>query len=126
VRIASVIPVPTRYIDAAPIKKTAYQVSAMYGTVEGERSETVLLKPVGNIQVEGKDIHISPVIFTNQVEVSGYEWISKIEVFTATGRMALQIEKPERIIHTESLRSGVYFFRLYTGSGFKVVKGVRR
>ena len=126
VRIASVASVPTRYIDVAPTKQTFYQVSAMYGSNEGERSKAVSLLPVHNMQVEGVDIHISPIIFTNQTELSGYERIHKIEVYTATGQPVLQIDQPERVIHTESLRPGVYFFRMYTGDGMKVLKGVKK
>ncbi|MDR2233801.1 MAG: T9SS type A sorting domain-containing protein [Tannerella sp.] len=126
VRVASVASAPTRFLDKAPTRRTSYQVSAMYGTEEGERSAAVSLSPVDNIQIESNDVFISPVIFTNQVEISGYELVSRIEVYSATGQQVLQINRPERVIHTESLRPGIYFFRIYTVEGFKVVKGVRR
>jgi len=128
VRIATVPSVPGRYIEKMPAKETEYQVSALYGTIEGQRSKPVSINPVNNLQIEPKDIRLYPTIFTNQVELTGYEYISKVEIYNATGQLSLRIDKPDKIIHTESLQPGVYFFRIYTDNDetVNVLRGVRK
>ena len=126
IRIASVPPVPRRYLDDLPSRKTFYQVSAVYNGFEGQRSATVSIDPVSNLSVESNEIQIYPSVFTNQVKLSGYERIKKIEVYTVTGRLSLRIDNPDNIIYTESLQSGLYFFRIYTADNtFTVLRGVK-
>ena len=127
VRIATVPPMPQRYLDNTPSSETFYQVSAVYDGFEGQRSDPVYFVPVNNQSIESNDIGFYPSIFLNQLELSGYEYISKVEVFSATGRLALTINKPGRIIHTESLQPGVYFFRIYTiNNEYKVMRGIKK
>jgi hypothetical protein len=126
VRIAVVSPIPRRYLDAKPSRETFYQVSAVYNGYEGQKSAPVSFVPVNNQPIEHNAIRLYPTIFTNQVELSGYEQISKVEAYTVTGRLSLRIDKPESIIHTASLQPGVYFFRIHTVNGeFKVLRGVK-
>jgi len=128
VRLATVPSVPGRYIDRMPSKETEYQVSALYGTIEGQRSKPVSIIPVNNLQVEPKEIRFYPTVFTERVELTGYEYISKVEVYTSTGQLSLRINKPGKTIHTESLQPGVYFFRIYTDNDgtVNVLRGVRK
>ena len=128
VRIETVPPVPRRYLDATPLKETSYQVSAIYGNDEGQRSEPVPFVPMDTPPIDPNDIRIYPNIFTDQIELIGYENVSKVEVYTATGVLSLRIESPESIIRTESLHPGVYFFRIYTNNSktVNVVRGIKK
>ena len=127
VRIAVVPPVPRRYLDDRPSRETFYQVSAVYNGFEGPKSMPVSIVPVSSQPIENNDIRLYPNIFTNQVAILGYEWISRVEVYTSTGMLFLHIDKLDKIIHTESLRPGVYFFRVYSENGnYKVLKGVKK
>jgi len=128
VRIATVLPVPRRYLDARPSKETIYQVSAIYDTNEGQWSEPVSFVPVDTFPVDPQDIRIFPNIFTDQIELFGYEHINKIEVYAATGAFSMRIENPESLIHTESLHPGIYFFKIYANNNqtFKVLRGIKK
>ena len=126
-KIATVGLVPRRFLDHVPVKKTIYQVSALYGTYEGQLSDSVSIMPMGNLPDGQIVIGFYPRLFTNQIELMGHEWISKVEVFAATGQLMRRIDKPDNIIHTESLRPGVYFFRFYTETRDVIVlRGVRK
>jgi len=125
-RIATVSPIPRIYLDHTPSRKTFYQVSAVYNGYEGQKSVSVSIDPVNNQPVEQNTIGLYPNIFTNQVTLDGYERISKVEIYNATGMLTLQINRPDKYIHTESLRSGIYFFKIYTDNGkFTVLRGVK-
>ena len=128
VKIATVPPVPRRYLDARPVKETIYQVSALYDNDEGQRSESVSFIPMGSLPVDPKDIRIYPTIFTSQVELIGYEHVGRIEVYAATGTLVLRIDNPESTISTELLHPGVYFFRIYTDKAetFNVLRGIKQ
>jgi hypothetical protein len=127
VRIASVPPIPRRYLDKTPSTKTNYQVSAVYNGVEGQKSASVSIDPVSNLPVEPNDILLYPNIFTNQVNLRNHELVSRIEVYSATGMLVLQVDKPDSIIHTGSLQPGIYFFRIYTVyKELIVIRGVKR
>jgi len=120
--IATVPPEPRRFIDDMPSHETFYQVSAFYGSNEGLRSESVSIIPVKSAP------WLYPGIFENQVEIVGYEHINKVEVYGATGQLFLRIDNPDKLIRTESLHSGVYFFRIYLDNNetVKVVRGIKR
>ncbi|MDR0795452.1 MAG: T9SS type A sorting domain-containing protein [Tannerella sp.] len=127
IRIASVSPVPRRYLDDKPVTATSYQVAALYQTDEGKRSDPVTILPVDNVKIEPTAISLYPVVFSNHVELSGYEQVSRIEVYHVTGRLSLQIDQPDRIVRTELLSPGVYFFRFHTGNNqYQVLKGVKK
>ena len=103
-----------------------YSVSAVYE--EGNESDfvDVSIDPANNQQVEPNAIRLYPTIFSNQVELIEYECISKIEIYNATGMLTLQIDKPDRIIHTTSFRPGLYFFRIYTSdNACTVLRGIK-
>ena len=128
VKIATVPPVPRRYLDSRPLKETIYQVSALYDTDEGQQSEPVSFMPMDTLPFDPNDIRIYPNIFTDQIEVIGYEQINKIEVYTATGALSLRIENPESLIYTGLLHPGVYFFKIYANDNqtFKVLRGIKK
>ena len=128
VKIATVAPVPRRYLDARPLKETTYQVSAIYDNDEVQKSEPVSFIPMDTLPIDPKEIRIYPNIFADQAELIGYEHVKRIDVYTATGLLALRIEHPESIIRTESLHPGVYFFQIYTDNAqfFKVVRGIKQ
>ena len=126
IRIASVPPVPRRYLDDLPSIKTLYQVSAVYNGYEGKRSAPVSIDPVSNQSIDHNAIRLYPNVFSNQVELIEYECISKIEIYNATGMLTLQIDKPDRIIHTTSFRPGLYFFKIYTSDNeVTVLRGIK-
>jgi hypothetical protein len=127
VRIETVPPVPRRYLDVAPLKETFYQVSALYDGYEGARSDSVSIIPTDSLPFEPNDIRIYPNNFTNQIELIGYEYIKRIEVYTATGALSFRIDNPDKIIRTESLHPGIYFFRIYTDNDrtFKALRGIK-
>ena len=126
IKIETVPPVPRRYIDTPPIKETTYQVSALYDNEEGQRSEPVSFVPVDTVP-DPTNIRIFPNNFTNQVELIGFENVSRVEVYSATGALFLRIDNPENLIRTESLHPGIYFFRIYTDNAQtrKVVRGIK-
>jgi hypothetical protein len=126
--IETVPPIPGRFIDNIPSVETFYQVSALYGDNEGQRSDPVSFVPVDCRLIEQIEIRIYPTIFTNQVGLIGCEYVNKIEAYTADGTLSLRIDNPGSTISTESLSPGVYFFRIYTSHNgtFHVMRGVKR
>ena len=128
-KIATVPPVPRRYVDVMPSKESFYQVSAIYqNSYESHRSDSVGFKPTDISSIEPNDIRIHPIIFSNQIELIGYENINRVEVFSATGILSLRIENPDKIIDVGFLRPGVYFFRIYTdyNRSIQVLRGLKQ
>ena len=127
VRIATVPSVPQRYLDNTPSRETFYQVSAVFDGFESQLSDPEsILPPVHSLSAEYSDVGFYPNIFSNQVELFGHEMIRTVEVYNASGQLSLRIDQPDKIIHTESLQLGVYFFRIHTlNNEFKVLRGVK-
>jgi hypothetical protein len=124
-KIATVSPSPTRYVDANPQFANSYQVSAMFGAYEGSLSAPSIAE--GNAEVDETAIAIYPVLFGSQVEIKGFERVTRVEVYAADGRCCLKVEHPDKWIHTQSLPAGVYFFRLYTDNAApEVLRGIKK
>ncbi|MDR0843677.1 MAG: T9SS type A sorting domain-containing protein [Tannerella sp.] len=125
-KIATVPSVPARYIDDEPLKKTNYQVAALYGAIEGKRSTVTVFSPVANELIDPNEIALQPSVFSNQVRISGFDKVKLMEIYSAYGKLCLRIENPGETIDTQTLQSGVYFFRVYTVSNeVKTLRGVK-
>ncbi|MDR1747029.1 MAG: T9SS type A sorting domain-containing protein [Tannerella sp.] len=125
-KVGTVSPTPTRYIDSEPLRSTTYQVSAQFGQYESDLSEPVTFTPTANMPVIADEPALYPVIFGDQTEIRGIASISRIEVYGANGKLWIRTEQPEHILSTQSLPSGLYFFRIYSGNTCLTLKGVKR
>ena len=119
---------PRRYIDNAPDKTVYYQVAAMFeGKYEGLLSDSVSISPMSTEDIESGSLMLYPTVFLDQVEIKGYYQATRVDVYNAQGKLCLRINEPDNVINTQSLHSGVYYFRIYTKSGEDtVLRGLKR
>jgi hypothetical protein len=128
IKIGNVASSPRRYVDSEPLHPISYQVSAMFGTVEGELSQPVLFDPQDNrTATESNGMRLYPAAFGSQVEIKGSEAaaVRQVEIYAADGKLCMRVENPDKIIYTSSLQPGVYFFRIHTGNHFITLRGVK-
>ena len=113
----------TTYIDVTSSNHYTYQVSAMYGDMESAQSNiaNIVMVDIPNVD---DSVDIIPSAFSNSTQLKGYEYTTKIDVFSATGAISFSIDNPGQTIDTSALTSGVYFFRIY-GDNNKVLKVVK-
>jgi hypothetical protein len=128
VKIASVAISPRRYIDLNPLAVNSYQVAAMFGNNEGLLSApTEDISSVGNMEVEANGIALYPSVFGDQVEIKGVDQVERVEVYGIDGKRFLRVEHPDKVIQTQSLPAGIYFFKIYPCNDTpKVLRGVKR
>ncbi|MDR2921065.1 MAG: T9SS type A sorting domain-containing protein [Tannerella sp.] len=126
-KVASIASTPRRYLDDKPTHTTSYQVGAIYeDSYEGELSESVSIDPMSNELINGEEPSIYPAVFSNQVEIKGLYGVKRIDIYDAKGKLYLRINEPDNIVDTQSLPSGVYFFRLSTENGKDyVLRGIK-
>lgn len=103
-----------------------YQVSAVYGNEESEKSEASKEVSVDNESIPIPEITIMPTSFGQQVRLNGNERVALLEVVSADGKLLISKKHPEATIHTESLPAGIYFFRIHTDNEVKVIKGIKQ
>ncbi|MDR1103311.1 MAG: T9SS type A sorting domain-containing protein [Tannerella sp.] len=116
-----------RYVDQEPLFSARYQVSAQFGSDEGELSSLVNIS-TGNADMEENALAIYPTLFDDQVEVKGFDRVDRIEVYTTDGKCCLRVENPDRRIQTQSLPPGIYIFRIYPKDGTppKTFRGIKK
>jgi predicted Rdx family selenoprotein len=126
-KLATVATSPRRYVDLNPLVTNSYQIAALFGNDEGTPSaSTDVISPVGNMDVGDAGIALYPGSFGAQVEIKGVDRIARVEVYAADGKQCLRVENPDKVISTQSLPAGLYFFRIYPYSGTpKVLRGVK-
>lgn len=116
----------TEYVDKqAPMGSSLYQVSALYGDNESKKTDAGKEINVGNEKVNLSEVGITPTSFTDQVELSSHERVDLLEVVTTDGKTVIRRKNPEPVIHTGSLPSGIYFFRIHTEGKIRTVKGIK-
>jgi hypothetical protein len=116
----------TSYSDVTSSNQYTYQVSALYGDSESAKSNIANIVTV-DIPSVNDSVDILPSAFSNSVRLKGYEYVTKIDVFSATGAVNFTIDIPSQTINTSSLSPGIYFFRIYGDNGkvLKVAKTVK-
>ena len=89
-----------------------YQVSAFYDQIESEKSDIAYITVVNNEYMDAA-IRIIPTRFTNMITLQGYEYVSRIEAISVSGKVMLTVNRPNQQLDTSSLPPGLYFFRIY-------------
>ena len=102
-----------------------YAVSTLYNEEESRKISIEKEISVDNEKLSPDEVAITPTRFSNQVQLMNNSQINLLEVISATGKTVIRQEKPASVVDTNSLPSGIYFFRLYTGKGIKVIKGIK-
>ena len=116
----------TEFTDKqVPIARLIYQVSTLYGDNESKKSEASVEVSVNNESIHLSETSITPTSFTDQVQLTGNEKVNLLEVISTDGKTVIKQKNPEAIIYTSSLSTGIYFFRLHTDGGIKVIKGMK-
>lgn len=122
---------PRRYVDDEPDKTVYYQVAAMFEhQYEGVLSDSASISPMSIESIESVEsgkAKLYPVVFSSQVEIQGFYQATRVDVYDAQGRLCLRVNNPDNVINTQSLRSGIYYFRIYVKSGDDIVlRGIKR
>jgi hypothetical protein len=112
----------TSFIESTESDNFVYEASAIYGDIESVRSNKAYITIV-NVENVNDSVDILPSTFSNSAHLKGVEYTTRIDVFSASGKMCFVIENPSNTIDTSSLSQGVYFFRIYGNN--KVLKVVR-
>lgn len=116
----------TQFTDKqVPTDRLTYRVSALYRNDESKKSEASQEISVANEQITLSETGITPTSFTSQVQLTGYEKINLLEIISSDGKTVLKQKAPEATVYTSSLAPGIYFFRLHTDRGVKVIKGIK-
>ena len=123
----TVIPPETSYTDVSAVDNIYYEVSALYDQVESDKSDKAYITVVGNEFMNVYPIYLSPTLFSNELSLHGYEYVSRVEVVSVSSRVSLIINNPSHTIDTSTLAPGLYFFRLYDlHNQQKVIKAIKR
>ncbi|MDR1525449.1 MAG: T9SS type A sorting domain-containing protein [Tannerella sp.] len=99
-----------------------YEVSAFYGDVESEKSNSVNVT-VG-VETVNDEVNISPTLFSGFVSLKGFVSVVRVDVISVSGKICRVVNNPDEIIDTSSLSPGLYFFRIY-GRDNRILKVVR-
>jgi hypothetical protein len=119
-------PSTTDYTDKNPTTASSYyEISAFYGELESEKSEKAYITTVNDVErIERETVEIYPTRFSGSVSLNGYDAVTRVEVFSVSGKVCLVVNHPDKTIDTSSLAPGLYFFRIY-GPNNQVLKVVR-
>jgi len=120
----------THYTDKTSIVYYYYEVAAIYGDVETERSNQATIDIVSNDPIDAS-VDIYPAVFSDYVKIKSPELVQRIDIISVTGKLILSVRPSGDFIDTSSLSPGIYFFRIYSGNGAaavaaKTVKAVKR
>lgn len=103
-----------------------FQVSALYGKEESlpvsARIETSVSNELTPVKEE---IDIHPHVFSEEVQIQNHQQVKVLEVYSSDGKLARKIQRPNNILNTSSLSTGVYIFRLSTEEGTKTIQGIK-
>lgn len=102
----------TTYVDTDALMNYFYEVSAFYGTEESGKSNQATITIVGTDIIESS-VTLYPTRFSGTVFLKGHEQVTRIEVFSVSGKRCLVVNAPGETIDTSSLQPGLYFFRIY-------------
>ena len=113
-------PSEVTFIDRVSTNSYYYEVVAVYGSVNSEKSNRT---NISFVDVEDVDVSIGlfPTSFSGYVHLKGHEYISRVEVVSISGMTCLVVNNPGEMIDTSSLLSGMYFFRIYDNNNRQVV-----
>jgi hypothetical protein len=127
-KIATVPASLRSYTDGTAPSDSYYQLAAIYESgYEGVLSDKAYISLLNNKLNAEDPIALSPVVFTNQVEIQGAYQLKCVEIYDLKGVLCLRVDSPDRMLDTQSLSPGVYFFRLSTEKGKDVVlQGIKR
>ena len=103
-----------------------YEVSAVYGEVESERSNKSGILPFVDIENVNASVNLFPTKFSSYISIKGHEYVTYMEILSVSGKVCLVINNPGSMIDTSSLSPGLYFFRISDSNGrIKVVKAIK-
>ena len=105
-------PSETSCTDIYLMNPVYYQVSAFYNEFESGKSDTARISVVNNENMEAS-VRLFPTQFTNYITLQGYEYVSRIEAVSVSGKVWLIVNNPQQQIDASSLPPGIYFFRIY-------------
>ena len=103
-----------------------YQVTALYGEEESAKSNSTGEVAVGTESINKESIGLSPIPFNEYIRLSGFKQVSQVEILTSDGKRIKRIDRPENIIYTDHLASGIYIFRLHTENGIKTIRAIKQ
>jgi len=113
------------FTDKTNVSFYYYEISSLYGNIESTKSNKAYITVQENETINDA-VYITPTQFANYVQIKGSDLVSKVEIFTVTGKLCIVIDNPDNFIETSSLSNGLYFFRLYTTDGkYKTVKAIK-
>lgn len=116
----------TEFTDKqVPAARLIYHVSALYGDNESKKSEASAEISVNNENIHLSAAGVTPTSFTDQIHLTGNDKVNWLEVISTDGKTVIKQKNPDATIYTGSLPSGIYFFRLHTDKGIKVIKGIK-
>ncbi|MDR0698945.1 MAG: T9SS type A sorting domain-containing protein [Tannerella sp.] len=103
-----------------------FEVAALYGDIEGEKSEKKIIF-VGVENVEEDVANIYPTAFSNSVSLKGDSSVTRVDVISVSGKVCLVVHNPDETIDTSSLSPGLYFFRIYGGNNqiLNIVRAIK-
>ena len=114
----------TTYIDNTSLNYY-YEVSAVYGEAESERSNKTNITFV-DIENVYASVDLFPTKFSGYVSLRGYEYVARLEIISVSGKVCLVVNNPSGTVDTSSLSPGLYFFRISDKNGSsKVVKAIK-
>ncbi|MDR0835421.1 MAG: hypothetical protein LBN11_02425, partial [Tannerella sp.] len=116
----------TSFVEVTSSNNYIYQVSAFYGEVESPKSNMV---GISTVAIENADdsVDIYPSAFSKSVHFKGFEYSTRLDVVSVTGKICMRLENVGQTIDTSSLIPGIYFFRIYGDNNMvlKTVKAVK-
>ena len=104
-----------------------FQVSALYGKEESlpvsARIETSVSNELTPVKEE---IDIHPHVFSEEVQIQNHQQVKVLEVYSSDGKLVRKIQRPNNILNTSSLSTGIYFFKLSTDRETKTIQGIKQ
>ena len=116
----------TTYVDRTALKDNFYEITALYGNVESERSNKSGISPYVDIGNVHASVDLYPTKFSAVVYLKGHEYVTRLDVFSVSGNVYLVVNNPGETVDTSSLLPGLYFFRITDSNGQqRVVKAIK-
>jgi len=123
---AEIMAPETTFVDTFQDTDTYYEVTAVYGQIESEKSDRAFIVSVANPGMDAS-IQIIPTYFTDYITLRGHESVKRVEAISITGTAGLIINNPDKLINTSLLTPGLYFFRIYDfNNRQKVFKAIKK
>ena len=101
-----------------------YEITAVYGEMESARSNKTDISV--DIEFVDASVDIFPTRFSGYVRLKGYEYVTRLDIISVSGKVCLVVDNPGETVDTSSLLPGLYFFRISDANGRqRVVKAIK-